>query len=242
MSEPRSLVRLESEPPSFGVPRPWPPARIGKVSCAFRSSPVPSRCTPPPRNPRRSRSTSSTGRPAIGSGHWIKYAKVDADTGEEVANEDIVKGYKIDTDTFVEVTKEELENEGGRGEEADGKVAPEVGLAAVQHPVTPDGRYFVVRGRLWRMANPGLDETERSDLVQQLGAARRAVRDAKQSADREAKAAAHKVVDEVKRSLDERGPVWWGDGARRISTDTWRRIRPTPNGTRKSGGLAEEDS
>ena len=44
------------------------------------------------------------------TGHRIKYAKVDADTGEEVANEDIVKGYKVDTDTFIEVTKEELEN------------------------------------------------------------------------------------------------------------------------------------
>ena len=44
------------------------------------------------------------------TGHRIKYAKVDADTGEEVANEDIVKGYKVDTDTFVEETKEELEN------------------------------------------------------------------------------------------------------------------------------------
>jgi DNA end-binding protein Ku len=44
------------------------------------------------------------------TGHRIKYAKVDADTGEEVGNEDIVKGYKVDTDTFVEVTKEELEN------------------------------------------------------------------------------------------------------------------------------------
>jgi DNA end-binding protein Ku len=44
------------------------------------------------------------------SGHRIKYAKVDADTGEEVANEDIVKGYKVDTETFIEVTKEELEN------------------------------------------------------------------------------------------------------------------------------------
>jgi DNA end-binding protein Ku len=43
------------------------------------------------------------------TGHRIKYAKVDAD-GEEVANEDIVKGYKVDTDTFIEVTKEELEN------------------------------------------------------------------------------------------------------------------------------------
>jgi DNA end-binding protein Ku len=44
------------------------------------------------------------------TGHRIKYAKVDADTGEEVANEDVVKGYKVDTDTFIEVTKEELEN------------------------------------------------------------------------------------------------------------------------------------
>jgi hypothetical protein len=33
----------------------------------------------------------------------------------------------------------------------------------VKHPVTPDGRYFVVRGKLWRMANPGLDETTRAD-------------------------------------------------------------------------------
>jgi DNA end-binding protein Ku len=44
------------------------------------------------------------------TGHRIKYSKVDADTGEEVANEDIVKGYKVDTDTFIEVTKDELEN------------------------------------------------------------------------------------------------------------------------------------
>src|ERR1700680_4747953 len=35
--------------------------------------------------------------------------KVDADTGEEVANEDIVKGYALDKDSFVEVSKEELE-------------------------------------------------------------------------------------------------------------------------------------
>jgi DNA end-binding protein Ku len=44
------------------------------------------------------------------TGHRIKYSKVDVDTGEEVANEDIVKGYKVDTDTFIEVTKDELEN------------------------------------------------------------------------------------------------------------------------------------
>jgi len=43
------------------------------------------------------------------TGHRIKYMKVDADTGEEVGNEDIVKGYKVDTDTYIEVGKEELD-------------------------------------------------------------------------------------------------------------------------------------
>src|SRR6185312_9452497 len=43
------------------------------------------------------------------TGHRIKYLKVDADTGEEVANEDIVKGYQLEKDQFIEMTKEELE-------------------------------------------------------------------------------------------------------------------------------------
>src|SRR4026207_1083464 len=42
------------------------------------------------------------------TGHRIKYAKVDAESGEEVANDDIMKGYKIDTDTYIEVSKDEL--------------------------------------------------------------------------------------------------------------------------------------
>jgi DNA end-binding protein Ku len=44
------------------------------------------------------------------TGHRIKYSRVDSDTGEEVASEDIVKAFKVDTDTYVEVSKEELEN------------------------------------------------------------------------------------------------------------------------------------
>jgi DNA end-binding protein Ku len=44
------------------------------------------------------------------TGHRIKYAKVDAETGDEVASEDIVKGYKVDTDTYIEVTKDELDD------------------------------------------------------------------------------------------------------------------------------------
>jgi DNA end-binding protein Ku len=44
------------------------------------------------------------------TGHRIRYLKVDAETGEEVSNEDIIKGYQIDKDRYLEVTKDELEN------------------------------------------------------------------------------------------------------------------------------------
>ena len=83
----------------------------------------------------------------------------------------------------------------------------------MKYPVTPDGRYFVVRGRLWRMANPALDEAERAALVGRLMEARRAVRGARKAADPDAEATAHRAVDEVKQALGERGPVWWGDGS-----------------------------
>jgi hypothetical protein len=83
----------------------------------------------------------------------------------------------------------------------------------VKYPVTPDGRYFVVRGRLWRMANPDIAEAERTRLVKRLLTARRAVREARANADPQAEAAAHRAVDDVKKALGERGPVWWNDGA-----------------------------
>ena len=44
------------------------------------------------------------------TGHRIKYQKVDAETGDEVAADDIMKGFKVDKDTYVEVSKDELEN------------------------------------------------------------------------------------------------------------------------------------
>ena len=44
------------------------------------------------------------------TGHRIRYLKVDADTGEEVPNEDIIKGYQVDKGQYLEVTKDELEN------------------------------------------------------------------------------------------------------------------------------------
>jgi hypothetical protein len=83
----------------------------------------------------------------------------------------------------------------------------------LQHPVTPDGRYFVVRGRLWRLADPRLSDERKTALVSELMGARRAVKEARGRRDRAGEAAAREAVDEAKRSLGERGPVWWDDGA-----------------------------
>lgn len=80
-------------------------------------------------------------------------------------------------------------------------------------PVTPDGRYLVVRGRLWRRANPDLPEEERQALVRALMAARRAVGAARRAGDRDALARAGEAVHAAKVALGERGPVWWSDGA-----------------------------
>jgi hypothetical protein len=86
-------------------------------------------------------------------------------------------------------------------------------MAELQHPVTPDGRYFVVRGRLWRMSNPHLDPQRKVGPVRDLMKARRAAKDAKSSGDLAAEASAHKAVDVAKRALGERGPVWWHEGS-----------------------------
>lgn len=74
---------------------------------------------------------------------------------------------------------------------------------------TPDGRYIVVRGRLWRASNPTLPEHRRQSLVQELMDGRRAVKDAK--GDTAAMATARKRVNVAKIALGERGPAWWND-------------------------------
>lgn len=84
---------------------------------------------------------------------------------------------------------------------------------AAAHPVTPDGRYFVVRGRLWRTSDPALSEERRAELVSQLMTARRDVGTARRSGDGEAERAARQRVDAAKHGLGERGAVWWTDGA-----------------------------
>src|SRR5690606_19287445 len=91
-------------------------------------------------------------------------------------------------------------------------------------PITPDGRYIVVRGRLWRRANPNLDPELRQSLVNELMDARRAVRSALASSHEAALGRARSQVQQAKESLGERGGVWWDDGApdlnRRMARNT----------------------
>jgi len=80
-------------------------------------------------------------------------------------------------------------------------------------PVTPDGRYIVVRGRLWRRSNPHLSPEHRRTLVNALMEARRAVRAALAAKDPDQLAKARARVEAAKVGLGERGPVWWKDGS-----------------------------
>lgn len=79
--------------------------------------------------------------------------------------------------------------------------------------MTPDGRYFVVRGRLWRCSDPSLPEDQRKRLVHELMDARRAVRDAGRAKDELLKEQARQRVHAAKLALGERGAVWWEGGA-----------------------------
>ena len=78
---------------------------------------------------------------------------------------------------------------------------------------TPDGRYLVIYGksgpRLWRASNPNLSESERQTLVDDLMAARRAIRIYHDDPSALAKARAD--VHWAKCGLGERGPPWWSD-------------------------------
>lgn len=95
-------------------------------------------------------------------------------------------------------------------------------------PVTPDGRYIVVDGRLWRASDPRLPPEARQDLVDRLMAARRGVKSALSAGDPEALAAARAEVQSAKEGLGERGAVWWEDRAPDLNR---RKIEGTPYAT-----------
>ena len=114
-------------------------------------------------------------------------------------------------------------------------------------PVTPDGRYIVVRGRLWRRADPRLSPEERATLVHGLMDARRAVAAAKRRADPGAEAEARAAVARAKQGLGERGPVWWDDGAPDMNRHMARNTPyagwfTTLASERRSGGTTANES
>jgi len=92
-------------------------------------------------------------------------------------------------------------------------------------PRTPDGRYIVVDGVLWRATRPDLSQAERDRLVHDLMDARRAVGAGKRASDDAAVAKARKAVDAAKVALGERGPVWWDDG---VPDYNRRKVENTP--------------
>src|SRR3978361_782783 len=95
------------------------------------------------------------------TGHRIKYMKVDADTGEEVSSDDIMKGYKVDTDTYIEISKDELDNialESTRTIEIDQFVPKsEIDELYLVRPY-----YIVPDGKVGHDASAGIRETIRS--------------------------------------------------------------------------------
>jgi hypothetical protein len=81
-------------------------------------------------------------------------------------------------------------------------------------PRTPDGRYSVYMGHLWRCPNPALSEEERARLAQQLVTLRRALALPRGAGEQTASSVAlGKEVERVKIALGQHGPVWWTDGA-----------------------------
>lgn len=71
---------------------------------------------------------------------------------------------------------------------------------------TADGHHIVVDGRRWRATDPAIPEAFRQELVNELMAARRAVRDADGDA---GERAARQRVQDAKVALGERGDPWW---------------------------------
>ncbi len=82
-----------------------------------------------------------------------------------------------------------------------------------QPPRTPDDRYIVVNGVLWRAARPDLTDERRTELVKALMNARRAVAAGQRANDDAAVRQARDAVQAAKVALGERGEPWWDDGA-----------------------------
>jgi hypothetical protein len=78
---------------------------------------------------------------------------------------------------------------------------------------TPDGRYFGIKGRLWRYTNPFLPYETKTALITDLMRARREKGAGMRTGDLVSRELARQRIDETKQQLGERGSVSWTDGA-----------------------------
>jgi hypothetical protein len=94
--------------------------------------------------------------------------------------------------------------------------------AADARTFTPDGRYLIVRGRLWRATDPTVPAERVQQLKVDLGRARSDVARGKRTEDAELERDARRRVHAAKVALGERGPVWWTDGAPDYNRFLWK--------------------
>jgi hypothetical protein len=73
-------------------------------------------------------------------------------------------------------------------------------------PPPPATAFIVVDGRRWRASDPNIPEIFRQELVNELMAARRAVRDASNQVELRQ---SRRRVNDAKVALGERGRAWW---------------------------------
>ena len=70
----------------------------------------------------------------------------------------------------------------------------------------PKHAFVIVNGRRWRSSDPAIPENLRTQLVKELMAARRAVRDGTTAVEIRK---SRRRVNDAKIALGERGPAWW---------------------------------
>jgi DNA end-binding protein Ku len=128
------------EPPrSTGACRIWPAVAIGPRIVSSRST-----------------THSGNQRPDLTLIARIRYLKVDAYTGEEVSNEDIIKGYQVEKDRYLEVTKDKREN---NADHRDRRVRA---AERDRRPLPSPAYYFVPDGKVGHDAYAVIRETIRS--------------------------------------------------------------------------------
>lgn len=98
---------------------------------------------------------------------------------------------------------------------------------------TPDGRYVIIDGRRWQATDPSLPDDVRTRLVNELMAARRAVRDALATGDEQAERRARSRAHDAKVALGERGRPWWETST---PDETQARAAATQRALRRTAG------